>query len=230
MARRAPSYRLHKPSGKAVCSINGKDFYLGVHGTRESKREYSRLIEEWEATGRSTSFGFTSVKQVTLAMLVVDYRAFCKEYYPKRYNSESATVRLATDHLTDYLEIEADKMSPLKLKAVREKILASKHHRTGNPQSRVYVNRLISHICRMFKWGAENELVTITTYQALANVSALKRGRCEAPETEPVKPVEDSIVDVTLTHCGAIVANRIRMQRLTAMRPADRWIEALSRR
>ena len=32
-----PSYRLHKPTGQAVVTLNGKDHYLGRHGTRESK-------------------------------------------------------------------------------------------------------------------------------------------------------------------------------------------------
>ena len=42
---KVPSYRLHKPTGKAVVTINYRDYYLGKHGTRESKREYDRLIQ-----------------------------------------------------------------------------------------------------------------------------------------------------------------------------------------
>lgn len=30
--RKAPSYRLHKPTGQAVVRIDGRDFYLGKHG------------------------------------------------------------------------------------------------------------------------------------------------------------------------------------------------------
>ena len=29
-----PSYRLHKPTGQAVVTLNGKDNYLGRHGTK----------------------------------------------------------------------------------------------------------------------------------------------------------------------------------------------------
>ncbi len=54
---KAPSYRLHKPTGKAVVTVNYGDYYLGRHGTRESRRAYERLIKEWETTGRSSAFG-----------------------------------------------------------------------------------------------------------------------------------------------------------------------------
>lgn len=43
---KVPSYRLHKPSGLAVVTIGGKDFYLGQHGTAESRRNYDRVISE----------------------------------------------------------------------------------------------------------------------------------------------------------------------------------------
>ena len=137
MAKKAPRYCFHRASGQAVVRINSRDYYLGLFGTKESKLEYARLIAEWDASGRSTSFGFAEAKLVTLSMLVVDYRAYAADYYPKRANSETATIRLATDYLTDYLDIGANQFSPLKFKAVREKMLASRHHRTGKPQSRV---------------------------------------------------------------------------------------------
>src|SRR5687767_11461572 len=49
--RKPPSYRLHKPTGQAVVTLNGKDFYLGKHGTAESKAAYGRKIAEWNASG-----------------------------------------------------------------------------------------------------------------------------------------------------------------------------------
>jgi len=33
---RIPSYRLHKPWGRAVITLGGRDIYLGPHGTPES--------------------------------------------------------------------------------------------------------------------------------------------------------------------------------------------------
>ena len=55
MPRKAPSqpsYRLHKPSGKAVVTIDGKDHYLGDYGSAESRARYDELIARWLANGR----------------------------------------------------------------------------------------------------------------------------------------------------------------------------------
>ncbi len=60
MARPAklfPSYRKHRASGQAVVTIGTRDFYLGPHGTDVSKQQYDRLVMEWVAAGRTTSFG-----------------------------------------------------------------------------------------------------------------------------------------------------------------------------
>ena len=46
LSRFAPKYCKHKASGQAVVSLNGKDHYLGPHGTAVSKREYDRLVGE----------------------------------------------------------------------------------------------------------------------------------------------------------------------------------------
>ena len=39
-----PSYRLHKPTGQAVVTLNGRDHYLGVDGTKISRERYDELI------------------------------------------------------------------------------------------------------------------------------------------------------------------------------------------
>lgn len=46
---RTPSYRRHKASGKAVVTLAGKDHYLGVFGSPESKQLYKRLLAEYLA-------------------------------------------------------------------------------------------------------------------------------------------------------------------------------------
>ena len=47
-----PKYRLHKPTGLGVVTLNGRDFYLGRYGTPESLEAYNRRIAEWQADGR----------------------------------------------------------------------------------------------------------------------------------------------------------------------------------
>ena len=47
-----PSYRLHKPSGQAVVTLNGRDLNLGPAASPDSRQEYDCLIAEWLADGR----------------------------------------------------------------------------------------------------------------------------------------------------------------------------------
>lgn len=51
---RIPKYRLHKASGKAVVTLNGRDIYLGEYGSEASQAEYNRLLAEWQLNGRAT--------------------------------------------------------------------------------------------------------------------------------------------------------------------------------
>ena len=44
-----PSYRLHKQSGQAVVTLDGKDYLLGTYNSPTSKRAYQRLTAEWLA-------------------------------------------------------------------------------------------------------------------------------------------------------------------------------------
>ena len=47
-----PRYRVHKPSGRAVVTLNGRDIYVGVYGSKVSRLEYDRLVAEWLAHDR----------------------------------------------------------------------------------------------------------------------------------------------------------------------------------
>tara|TARA_R110002049_G_scaffold2750_3_gene21818 strand:- start:4894 stop:5274 length:381 start_codon:yes stop_codon:yes gene_type:complete len=87
-----PSYRKHK-SGQARVTINGRDHYLGEHGTKASKAEYDRLIAEYLASGRSISFGADS-GEMTLAVLMVEYFRHAKSYYGTGDASEWHRINL----------------------------------------------------------------------------------------------------------------------------------------
>ena len=45
-----PKYTRHKSSGQARVRVNGKDVYLGVYNSAESRKEYNRICAELEVT------------------------------------------------------------------------------------------------------------------------------------------------------------------------------------
>ncbi|HUW30810.1 MAG TPA: site-specific integrase [Planctomycetota bacterium] len=213
---RIPSYRRHRPSGQAVVTIERKDHYLGPWRSRESKLAYERLISEWLANGRCLPRGnFQSAQSdVTIAELVLKYVQFAESYYAKggQPTKELDRIKSAVKPLNRLYSSElARDFGPLALKAVREVFVSS-------GISRGVVNSYVDRIKRMFKWATANEMVAVTVFQSLQTVDGLRKGRCQARETDPVRPVPDSMVDPIRPHVARQVWAIIELMRLTGAR------------
>ncbi len=210
-----PKYRKHRASGQAVVTLNGRDFYLGPHGTKASKNEYDRLIGEWLQNGRSPLVG--SAGELTVVELCARFWKYAKRYYRKggKCTGEAPNIKAAIRFLKDWygMTLVSD-FGPLALQAVRQSMVEADF-------SRNYVNAQIGRLKRMFKWGVAEELVPPAVYQGLMAVTGLRQGRSEARESVPVMPVEDATVEATLAHLSPVVADMVRLQRLTGMRPAE---------
>src|SRR4051812_26158554 len=91
-----PRYCRHKASSQAVVNLDGRDFYLGVHGSTASIREYDRLVALWQANGRCLPHTATAV-QLTVNELLVRYLEHAGTYYRKndRPTSEVDAVKAA---------------------------------------------------------------------------------------------------------------------------------------
>lgn len=211
-----PKYRKHRASGQAVVTIAGKDHYLGPHGSKASKREYDRLIAEWEAGNRSP-LAPASPESITVVELCAVYWRFAQRWYVKdgRPTEEQDGIRAAIRPLKAlYGHTAAVEFGPKSLRAVRQRMVES-------GQCRSYVNQNIGRIKRMFKWGVAEELIPPHVLQALQAVTGLARGRTEARESEGVKPVDEATVNATLEHMSRTAADMVRVQRLTGMRPGE---------
>ena len=130
-------------------------------------------------------------------------------------HGEAANLKAAIRFLKDrYKTTPVSEFGPLALQAVRQRMVEADN-------SRNYVNAQISRLKRMFKWGVAEELVPPSVYEGLRAVSGLRCGRSEARETTPVLPIEDSAVEAVLEHLTSVVADMVRLQRFTGMRPAE---------
>ena len=77
-----PKYRLHKRSGQAVVTIQGKDRYLGPHGSSVSRANYAREIAQWLSKGRLSHTVPTS-GELTIAELISSFWVFVQSHYVK---------------------------------------------------------------------------------------------------------------------------------------------------
>ncbi len=213
--QRIPSYRLHKASGLAVVTLNGRDVYLGQHGSAESRSEYDRLISEWIGNGRQLP---TDRKgELTVVELLSRYWAHARAYYVKNGGptSEQCTINAALRPVRRlYGHTSVESFGPAALKAVRQAMI-------DQGWCRNHVNKQISRVKTMFKWGVENELIAPSIYHRLVAVAGLRAGRCEVRESDPILPVPDSDVDAVRPFVSHQIWAMIQLQRLTGMRSGE---------
>ena len=223
LKNKVPSYRLHKASGQAVVTLNGHDIYLGIHNSVESREAYQAALNEWLASRRQHASSGTLEREatpvggLTINELFLAYWEFVQEHYRKysKPTSEVASIKRALTPLLKLYGRRPGRMfGPLALKACRQRMIE-------DGLTRGVINNHIGRVKRFFKWAAENELVPPEVYHGLQTVSGLRRGRSPAPESEPVKPVPDELIDAALRHVNRHVAAMIQLQRLTGMRPGE---------
>ena len=213
-----PKYRKHRASGNAVVTIGGRDHYLGPHGTKASRLEYDRLVSEWLAAGRPSHPVPPSVGQeLTIVELCAKYWLYAKGHYRKRGRgtSELDNVRYAIRPLKElYGHTLVGDFGPLALKALQQQMIEQ-------GLSRRVINSRISRVKRLFRWAVSEQLACGHQLISLNAVMGLRRGRTNARETEPIRPVEDEVVEATLPHLPPIVADMVKLQRLTCCRPSE---------
>jgi hypothetical protein len=159
MPKPFPGYRLHKPSGQAVVTLNAKDFYLGAWNSPVSRAEYDRLIVEWVSNGRQCTT-VVGCGALSVAELLVAYLNFAKEYYSceGKPTSEYVCMKDAIKPVRAlYARVFVADFGPLALKAVRQRMI-------DHGLCRKHVNQRINRVRRVFKWGVENELIPPWSY------------------------------------------------------------------
>ena len=188
MAKRIPSYRLHKASGQAVVVIRGDSHYLGQFDTPESRERYERLICEYKAKlhQESVSGRYTW----TCDQLNVAYLEHANQYYRKngKPTGEVHCLKIALRYVSRiYGSSLACEFGPRKLKVCREAMIEGRFSRW--PLSRRFINKSCSRIRRTFKWAVENEQVPAAVLHALQPIAPLKAGRCGAAGNS-IKPYD----------------------------------------
>jgi integrase len=214
-----PKYRRHRGSGQAVVTLAGREVYLGRHGTPKSRQAYRRILAEFMAAGGRPPPAprIALAPDLSVVELIAAFWRWAIGYYVKdgRPSSEQHCLKAALGHIKVlYGDLPAAAFGPLALKAVRERMVEA-------GLSRGTANRYASRIKRLFRWAAGEEFVPPDVYHGLQAVDGLRRGRTEARETEPVRPVPEAWVRATLPHLPRPVAAMVELQLRTGMRSGE---------
>jgi integrase len=235
-----PTYRHHKQSGQAIVTLTDgfgqrHDVLLGNYGTATSRAEYLRVIAEWESAGRTLSKP-AEATDLTVNELIAAFWPYAEKHYRR---SDGTTTNELEDYRFTlrplkrlYGHTPAKDFGPLALKATRQAMITGswltpeereQYTNTGKPigVSRGVANQRTGRIRRMFKWAVENEPLPAMAYHGLQAVRGLQRDRCEARETDPVKPVSVAQVEAVLPFLRPTVADMVRLQLITGMRPGE---------
>lgn len=234
-----PKYRLHRSTNQAVISFFGKVIQLGPYGSEQSHQRYQELVGEWKArrhaeaaqpeptdderlvaaiTPDSLRQKWKQGLQVSLYELIVVYRRHASEYYRKneKITREAELIHevlapLGKKHGRDKLS----DFGPVELDNFRDDLISDFNW------SRKHINKQIVRVIAMFKWAAKKEICSGEIHIQLKALGGLKKGRTVARESQGVSCVADSIVDETIPHLPEIVADMVRLQRLTGARPGE---------
>lgn len=228
-----PKYRLHARSGRAVVTLTDakgvrKDYYLGRHGSPASKREYARLLLEWEQTDRRILPATAKERQfiaeasprgqrVTVQALIDAYIADAEGTVVKNdLDSIRTVLRLVT---AEHGDIPAKDFGPNFLRQIRAR--AVEHGVEGRTWARTYTNRQVRRVVAVWKWGVARELVPAETHARLALIEPLRKGKTAARETVPVGPVSVEHVEATIPHLTPPLRAVVQLQLLTGARGGE---------
>lgn len=213
--RRVSKLCLHRKKNLAYVTLDSRVYYLGRPDQPGTNQCYHQIIAEWLAgSGRFAP----QPDEFTINELIDRFWQHACQYYRKpggQPTGEAEVFKLALRPLRQlYGCSQASRFGPLALKTIRQKMIDKGWCRTT-------VNRMTGRIKHVFRWGVENELLQGGSYHALQAIMGLKRGRCEARESEPVRPVSQESIDAIQPHVSRQVWAIVQMQLFTGARPGE---------
>lgn len=209
MAARTPQYCLFKPRNLAYVTIDGHRNYLGPHGSLESRRRYEELVVEWRSRRRVDQ---PERDEPTVGQLMLSFLQWVSREYSE---STISNTKQAVGYLRPiFAHTPLSRFGATEMRVYRQRLV-------DEDLARKTVNKHLTVVRGMFKWGIGEGLVPATCGVVLSAVPGIKPGRSGARETPPVLPVDDAVVEMTLPHMNRTVADMVRVQRLTGCRPQD---------
>jgi len=184
-----PSLRFHKASGQGYVVLSGKAVYLGKHGEESTQQKYHQVISEWLTAGRQLP---GDPDHITIKEIIARFWMHAEQYYRTRTDGrvkELEQFRLAFRPLRELYDLTpAAEFGPRSLKTVRQQMI-------DMGWCRPYINKQINRIRHLFKWAVSDELIPGEVFHTLQAVPGLRKGRAEAHEPDPVKPVSIEFVN-----------------------------------
>lgn len=151
---------------------------------------------------------------ITVRQVTAGYRNVIKMRYANSSADLDRNLRLCDQLDRQAGDLDADPYGPLKLQELRDGWVQDR-------KDRRYCNRLTNAVRRIFKWAVSQELIEESTWRRLLAVEPLRAGQTDAPDNEPVQPVDIAVVRATAEFLSPVVRAMVRVQVATGMRPSE---------
>ncbi len=159
-----PAYRLHKRTGQAVISLDGKDHYLGPHGFKASREAYDELISRWLANGRRLPE--TPTDPLAVSELLIRFYRHGRQRYGNRLTAGKrlSVVRSALGSVIRLFgSTRATEFGPKALMFVRGQYIEA-------GMARMTVNERVQVVRACFKWAVREELIPASVHHGLIRI------------------------------------------------------------
>ena len=229
--RQPPTYRQRTGYDQAIVtltdSVTGyrKDYWLGPHGSLESRELYHRVLAQWESGGRRLPVTLddkpADIAQVSVSEILNAYWKWAARHYG---HSELGCLRVVIRLLRQtFGSTPAADFGPKRLRLIRDRMILGDENTDPprKPWARRTVNHNVHRLIAIFKWAASHEMVSASVYERLKTVPALRRGTTAAREPDPILPVALEHVDAVRPFLSRQVNALISLQLHTGARGGE---------
>jgi len=217
MAKKQFKISYHKGTGQACLVVSGKRIYLGKWANWPGEPPHE-VVENFNrqvgAVANSTS---KAAPRACGQLILSELAANWLEWAAKRYKSPHTAVNLRLDilPLLDMFGSEiVETVGPRRLAEYQLRLAARGRTRQG-------IMKATARCRQMFAWGVSMEMVSSSHLVALKAMQPLRHGAINAPESKSKEAVDPETVASTLPHLRPTVADMVRLQALTVMRPME---------
>ncbi|HVX64053.1 MAG TPA: hypothetical protein VHC19_25745, partial [Pirellulales bacterium] len=179
---RQPKYRHNKARGTAFIEVQGRRIGLGKFNSPESLEKYHRILAELAAGRLDAVAGKTPQSPVvTVNLLIQEFLTHAKKRYVKhgKPTSEVRSFKAALKPVRRlYGRVPVDDFGPRALRVCRQTMIDD-----GGFRKRI--NKQVSRIRQVFKWGVSVELVEEVTWAKLRLLEGLRKG--ELPDRPKIR-------------------------------------------
>ncbi|MFM7110798.1 MAG: tyrosine-type recombinase/integrase, partial [Planctomycetota bacterium] len=209
-----PSLCHHKASNRFYIWSAHKRIYLKGRGDDPRNPPLEVLAQYREALMGQGMWDAQSdsdlVRVVELAKMFLD---FARSEY--RLSSQVATFKsILTPLVREFGMLPVNQFGPRKLIEYQAALVHDGRTRQG-------INKALTLVRQVFRWAVSMEIIESGRLTALQAVRPLRKGRTDAPESPRRDAVPDDVIEATIPHLGPMIADMVKLQRLTGMRPGE---------